>query len=69
VKPPLLLTESPYLQDTLGVGDLHPELEVVAVRIGRRGIAPHHHPAGARGSAIRRHAGIIFQNEDLCLRD
>jgi hypothetical protein len=52
VKPPLLLTESPYLKDTLRVGDLHPELEVVAVGIGRGGIPSHRHSAGAGGSAI-----------------
>ena len=55
MQAPELLAEAPRLQDTLALGHLVPEGEIVAVGVGSRRVPPHGH---ARGAIVKgaRHA-------------
>jgi hypothetical protein len=43
-KAPDLLAEPPHLEHALSLGDLHPEFQVVPVRVGSRLEPPHDDP-------------------------
>jgi hypothetical protein len=52
-KAPELLAETPHLEDPIPLGNLHPELQVVTVGLGRRREASRHQTPGTVGRLLR----------------
>lgn len=56
---PLFEAEPPHLEHALALWNLHPELEVMAVRFGRRGIPANTEAPAPVGRTVNSHDVIV----------